>query len=277
MVLVAWMMLAACASGRGGGGDHDGQDHQPAHQARGRSVRGAPHLRFRRRHDLSRPRTRLPPTTLTRIGSPAGIDAFGLLICVLISDEVEGWGAKMAERDKELEAISSIIDLLKPLDAIERSRVLEYVLKRLDMQTVHALSAADLAVGAPELGTPRLSTVTDIRTLTAEKQPRSANEMVALIAYYLSELAPEGEARPTINVDAVRKYFKLAGFPMPRAPHVALPNSAAAGYLENVSRGEYRLNPVGYNLIVHGLPRSSSPVPGGVARRTVHKRKRSRK
>jgi hypothetical protein len=59
----------------------------------------------------------------------------------------------------------------------------------------------------------------------------------------------------------VRKYFKIARFPLPRAPQQALPNAVAAGYLENVSRGEYRLNPVGYNLVVHGLPRSSSPVP----------------
>ena len=40
----------------------------------------------------------------------------------------------MAAKDKELEAISSIIDLLKPLGTVARSRVLEYVLKRLDME-----------------------------------------------------------------------------------------------------------------------------------------------
>jgi hypothetical protein len=95
--------------------------------------------------------------------------------------------------------------------------------------------------------------VRDIRTLTAEKQPRSANDMVALVAYYLSELAPESDRRETVNVELIRKYFKMAGFPMPRAPNSAIPNAAAAGYLENVSRGEYRLNPVGYNLVVHGL------------------------
>jgi hypothetical protein len=41
----------------------------------------------------------------------------------------------------------------------------------------------------------------DIRTLTAEKQPRSASEMVALIAYYLSEIASAEEASRTVNVD----------------------------------------------------------------------------
>jgi hypothetical protein len=174
----------------------------------------------------------------------------------------QSWDQVMAGKDKELEAISAMIDLLKPLNAEAKSRVVEYVLKRLNMETVHP---APQGVAEPISFSNRGATpaITDIRALTAEKQPRSASEMVALIAYYVSELAPEGERSHTINVEKVRKYFKTARFPLPRAPQSALPNAQAAGYLENVSRGEYRLNPVGYNLVVHGLPRSSSQTPGG--------------
>jgi hypothetical protein len=181
----------------------------------------------------------------------------------------------MPAEDKELEAIRSIIDVLAPLDETERGRVLEYVLRRLEIGTFQSPSAIS------DLGTPRevleLPRVKDIRTLTAEKQPRSTNEMVALIAYYVSELAPDEERSKTVNMNIVRKYFKLANFPMPRAPHSAIPNAAAAGYLENVSRGEYRLNPVGYNLVVHGLPRSSAATPrGDNRRRTTSSKKRRR-
>jgi hypothetical protein len=181
----------------------------------------------------------------------------------------------MAEKDRELHAISSIIELLKPLDALERSRVLEYVLKRLEMSAfqeyaIPTSESPDRFVGRAAAG----HAVTDIRTLTAEKQPRSANEMVALIAYYLSELAAEDERATSVNVGLIRKYFKMAGFPMPRVPASALTNAAAAGYLENVSRGEYRLNPVGYNLVVHGLPRSSGPAHNNIARRQARKAKR---
>jgi len=182
----------------------------------------------------------------------------------------------MPARDKELEAISSIIDVLKKLDATERSRVLEYVLKRLDMGTVQVPPAVASDLTPSPGHTIKMPIVKDIRTLTAEKQPRSTNDMVALTAYYLSELAPEDERSLTVNVEKVRKYFKLAGFPMPRAPHSAIPNAAAAGYLENVSRGEYRLNPVGYNLVVHGLPRSSAPGPGGGAGPKLRKRRSRR-
>jgi hypothetical protein len=169
----------------------------------------------------------------------------------------------MAE-DPELKAISSIIALLTPLDDTGRSRVLEYVLKRLEMGTVQSepLIGSERSVAGTSYATPNaVLAMKDIRSLTAEKQPRSANDMVALIAYYLSELVPDDQKSDTINVDTVRRYFKMAGFPMPRVPKNALTNATAAGYLENVSRGEYRLNPVGYNLVVHGLPRSNSPGP----------------
>jgi hypothetical protein len=172
----------------------------------------------------------------------------------------------MAE-DPELKAIKTIMELLNPLDETGRSRVLEYVLKRLDMSAFQSEPALVSDAGTSRALPLVASTIKDIRTLTAEKQPRSANDMVALIAYYLSELAREGEASPTVNVETIRKYFKMAGFPMPRVPKSALSNATAAGYLENVSRGEYRLNPVGYNLVVHGLPRSSASGPVAKPRR----------
>ena len=167
----------------------------------------------------------------------------------------------MPGKDKELQAIGSIMGVLTPLDEGERSRVLEYVLKRLEMATIRTPGASprEISSSATTSGTTR--TVTDIRTLTAEKQPRSANDMVALVAYYLSELAPDSERSDVVNAATIRRYFKMAGFPLPSVLRNVLPNASAAGYLENVSRGEYRLNPVGYNLVVHGLPRSSGPGP----------------
>ena len=81
--------------------------------------------------------------------------------------------------------------------------------------------------------------------------------MAALVAYYLSELAPEGEQKDEINSSDLEKYFKQAGFKLPRSIYQTLPNAAAAGYFDGTGGGKYRLNPVGYNLVVHGLPRGS--------------------
>ncbi|MBW7965305.1 hypothetical protein [Bradyrhizobium sp. BR 10261] len=172
----------------------------------------------------------------------------------------------MAE-DPELKAIKTIIELMAPLDETGRSRVLEYVLKRLEMTAFQSDGLVPEIASASAAYETRNAPIKDIRTLTAEKQPRSANEMVAVIAYYLSEIASSAEAASTINVETIRKYFKMAAFPMPRVPKSALTNAAAAGYLENTSRGEYRLSPVGYNLVVHGLPRSSAAQPATKQRR----------
>lgn len=171
--------------------------------------------------------------------------------------------AKSRGGDRELEAIRTVVDALEPLEDHERSRVLEYVLKRLQMATVRAPITSPAPSHAA--GGPTLRASTDIRSLKEEKQPRSANEMAALVAYYLSELAPPGERSETVNAEILRRHFKMAGFRLPSQPRYTLPNAAAAGYLENAGRGEYRLNPVGYNLVVHGLPKDGG---GGTAGRS---------
>ena len=103
--------------------------------------------------------------------------------------------------------------------------------------------------------------------------------MAALIAYYLSELAPEGEKSDTINSNVLRRYLKVAGFRLPNKISYTLINAAAAGYLDNVGRGEYRLNPVGYNLVVHGLPREERKraVSAGLSRGIGEKKRKPRK
>lgn len=178
----------------------------------------------------------------------------------------------LAGHDTELEAIRAVMAALEPLNDQERSRVLEYVLKRLQMATVRTpIASREIAPSVSP--SPTSVSITDIRSLKEEKRPRSANEMAALVAYYVAELAPEGERSSTINAETLRRYFKMAGFRLPENPQYTLPNAAAAGYVENVSRGEYRLNPVGYNLVVHALPREG--LAGGAAsgRRAPRKRR----
>ena len=83
----------------------------------------------------------------------------------------------MAE-DLELKAIKTIIDVLKPLDETSRSRVLEYVLKRLNMAAFR--SEPTIVAGEEEAAPINVfgsGPIKDIRTFTAEKQPRSANEI----------------------------------------------------------------------------------------------------
>lgn len=83
--------------------------------------------------------------------------------------------------------------------------------------------------------------------------------MAAIVAYYLAELAPKEERKTEITAADLEKYFKQAGFRLPKEARFTLVNSKSAGYLDAGSKsGGYKLNPVGYNLVTHGLP-SSKP------------------
>lgn len=53
----------------------------------------------------------------------------------------------------------------------------------------------------------------------------------------------------------MKKYFKQGGFLHPKVPGQTLLNARNSGYLDSGSQqGSFKLNPVGYNLVVHGLP-----------------------
>jgi hypothetical protein len=166
------------------------------------------------------------------------------------------------ELDSELQAIVTLLNVLEPLSPEARSNVIAYVFRRLSIifpgQTapsgVHGLT--DVAAGhhAEGVGSPA-GGVIDIRSFKEEKQPKTASEMVAIVAYYLAYLAPLDERRDYIVADDIKRYFLQAVFPLPSAPpHMTLVNAKNSGYVDARERGQYRLNPVGYNLITNKLP-----------------------
>jgi hypothetical protein len=177
------------------------------------------------------------------------------------SDEKAGQLVAAAiESDSELHAIRVVLGALVPLKQEARDRVVDYVLERLGMLT-HPVVSAGATLTARTTGAPKTaseaSRQSDIRALTEQKAPRSANDMAALVAYYLSEVAPEADRKDTINTEDIKRYFKQANFHLPRKPEQTLVNAKNAGYFESVGGGQYRLNPVGYNLVVHNLPAGS--------------------
>jgi hypothetical protein len=163
-----------------------------------------------------------------------------------------------AEGDGEIKAMNAVVAALKGLKDEERRRVLEYVLGRfgaVPLQTqiappTPAVSATLSLAPTP----PAAGGIHDIRTLRETKNPRSANEMAALVAYYVSELALPAEKKLEINKTDIERYFKSGGFKLTSKAGQTLVNAKHAGYLDAGSdAGQYKLNPVGYNLVVHRL------------------------
>jgi hypothetical protein len=166
-------------------------------------------------------------------------------------------------KDRELASIDAILNALDGLDGESIQRVLDYVIGRLSIVRPGLASGSLSLVGnapAVQMSAPSSSAggrQPSIKDLKDQKAPKSANQMAAVLAYYLSEVAPESERKTEIVTADLEKYFKQARFKLPKSLPHALPNAAAAGYLDALGNGQYRLNAVGYNLVVHSLPRGS--------------------
>jgi hypothetical protein len=99
----------------------------------------------------------------------------------------------------------------------------------------------------------------DIRTFFAEKQPSSDVEAAAVAAYYYQYLAPETDRKDSIDSTLLQEAFRLARRPLPAKTIYTLQNARGAGYLDSTGEtGQFRLNPVGYNLVEHSLGQSQA-------------------
>ncbi len=110
-------------------------------------------------------------------------------------------------------------------------------------------------IGPPPSAQPSARTgPTDIRSFFAEKQPSSDIEAAATAAYYYQYLAREGDRRGGIDSASLQEAFRLAKRPLPAKTYFTLMNAKNAGYLDSAGEGgQFRLNPVGYNLVEHTL------------------------
>lgn len=186
--------------------------------------------------------------------------------------------------EQELKAIKTIAEALQPLDVEARRRALSYAMQHLNLSApftpsvrpteqpaqVEALANRSVAAGQSFAQSGR---VVDIRSLKEQKKPTSDIEMATLVAYYLRHEAPEDEQKAEVGAEDLEKYFVQAGYPLPAEKKYTLQNAKKAGYVENASRGKYKLNSVGHNLIVHGLPRSETTALSKPKRRKVPTKK----
>ncbi len=158
----------------------------------------------------------------------------------------------------EIKAIKTLVAVLDPLDQNVRSVVLDYVFKRLNITLEPSrLAPPFLQTNSrpAEQTTPPGTAAIHIKDLKEQKQPKSAIEMAVIVAYYLSHIVPEKERKQTISLKDLETQFKIADFKLPTKPQFTLTNTKNAGYLDSAGSGAYKLNPVGYNLVVHSLPR----------------------
>jgi len=168
--------------------------------------------------------------------------------------------------DNEIDAIKAVLAALTPLSEKARASVLEYVSRRLDLAPPQQ-SPQPAAAVLPASGAGAPLEGVHIKAFKEQKKPRSANEMAALVAYYLGNVAPRDQRKSTINQKDVESQFKIGEFPLPQSVRQTLPNAKNAGYFDLAGDGEYKLNAVGHNLVAHSMPRGAGKSGGRVGRK----------
>ncbi len=166
--------------------------------------------------------------------------------------------------ESEGKAIQDISKILKPLDIASKKNVVEYVFKSLGLNqhldhsndTTPEKSSVSNSIFAQQ--NEPLTKVMDIRSFAIQKKPKTTVQKIALVGFYLSEIAKEDEKAEQFRVNDIEKYFKQAGFKLPANVSVELSRTKDAGYIEKTQKGKYKLNPVGYNLIAYTLPDQSN-------------------
>jgi hypothetical protein len=159
--------------------------------------------------------------------------------------------------EKELQAVRTIVEVLDPLDEDSRSFVLDTVFRKLNITKPAPSTSQETGAysGKQKKPTEQPLSVVHIKELKREKNPRSAVEMVTLAAYWQMYRAPNDNRSDTIDAKQAETCFRLASYKLPVNIHDTLHNAKKAGYLDSSSRGTYKLNAIGYNLIEHTLPR----------------------
>jgi hypothetical protein len=182
------------------------------------------------------------------------------------------------------QAIDEIINALQGIEASTRLTAIKAACEHLGISYGRAatpLVSQSEGAGVPaSLDTyappPQQRTLLDIRSLKEQKGPSNAMEMACVVAYYLQYIAPETERKTEVSNEDLDTYFRQADFPIPKRLDNLLVVAKAAGYFDSVGRGTYKLNAVGYNLVVHSLPRSGKSAHRLVSRQ-IAKRGNSKK
>lgn len=175
---------------------------------------------------------------------------------------------KIGDTDVSVEgAESGVVRIVEALSEVLRSS------RRPSIPQAVALPAGEPARRSPHEQTR--SSPADIRSFFEEKKPSSDIEAAAAAAYYYRYLAPEDQRADTVDSARLQEAFRLARRPLPARTIYTLTNARNAGYLDSLEGGQFRLNPVGYNLVEHALGQQQATGESKKKRRKSKKRRRA--
>ena len=186
----------------------------------------------------------------------------------------------MSQKPDDLAAIKTICDALEPFEQAERERIIRWASERLGIKGVSTTTTPAQQPGtlSHQIQIPASQSGTkDIKTFLDEKNPTSANQLVAAVAYYHKFEAPVAERKNSISADDVTEACRKANRERPKFPSQIMVNANAFGLVDKVGTGAYEINAVGENLVAVSMPTAGHGNSGTKRSTTKAKRAQSKK
>ncbi len=144
----------------------------------------------------------------------------------------------------EMDILRDVVTALAAVSPAAQVRILKHAREWLELpkdpsEPQVVVPAREVPVRTESENAGSATSIPNIRTLRETKKPSTNVEMAALVAYYLSEMAPEAERSDTLDSSMITKYFKQAGHPIPDKPIYTLRDAKNAGYFDTAERGQY--------------------------------------
>src|SRR5947209_5717726 len=168
----------------------------------------------------------------------------------------------MSDGTNDFNIANQVSELLKDLPKDRQQRILRWVAESLG---VPSGAIASSAVTVPDTGRYASAPQTtgraiDIRSFVTAKNPRSDMQFAAVVAYYYRFEASPDKQLESISAEVLQDAARLVNRHRLSRPRQTLINARAQGYLDQVDRGQYRINSVGENLVAMTLPGTEAPV-----------------
>jgi hypothetical protein len=161
----------------------------------------------------------------------------------------------MSQKPDDLDALRTIFTALDPFDESERERIMRWASEKLGIKNfTQTVIQGSLAAANVNILPAAQGSLKDIKTFLTEKNPTSANQLVAAVAYYFKFEAPASERKDSITKEDLLDACRKATLERPKAPNVVMVNAAKYGLVDNVGTGAYEINAVGENLVAVSMP-----------------------
>ena len=197
----------------------------------------------------------------------------------------------MSNEHDDLDAVRTIVDTLTQFDTEEQQRIVRWAFEKIGLaipevsiSEVQSNQERNATVDKAETPRPETDTrpadKTDIRSFIKLKRPTSDMQFAATAAYYYAFEAPEADKCDEIDSELLQESCRLADRERLQNPGQTLRNAAFNGLLDKgSSKGSFRINTVGENLVALTLPAGdgAKPIPTKRKKKKIPAKAKSKK